>query len=120
MAGIVLVMKPPFLFPYPEPPYLRNTSERPYLYAQNYLLASLSSPSAELPPTPIHPSHDLYFVGAVIALACAIFAGGNSILQAKMGHIKPVVQLFYVGVGVRCVTLLKSYFKYSQIRLKVP
>ena len=28
MAGIVLVMKPPFLFPYPEPPYLKNTSER--------------------------------------------------------------------------------------------
>ena len=66
-----------------------------------YTLSTLSSPSyAELPPTPIHPSHDLYFVGAVIALACAIFAGGNSILQAKMGHIKPVVQLFYVGIGV--------------------
>ena len=28
MAGIVLVMKPPFLFPYPEPPYLKNASER--------------------------------------------------------------------------------------------
>ena len=67
-------------------------------------MASLSSPSAGPPPTPIHPSHDLYFAGAVIALSCAIFAGGNSILQAKMGHIKPVVQLFYVGIGVRSVT----------------
>ena len=28
MAGIVLVMKPPFLFPYPEPPYLNNASDR--------------------------------------------------------------------------------------------
>ena len=73
---------------------------------KNYALATLSSPSyAELPPTPIHPSHDLYFVGAVIALACAIFAGGNSILQAKMGHIKPVVQLFYVGIGVTLAVL---------------
>ena len=29
MAGIVLVMKPPFIFPSEsEPPYLRNTSDR--------------------------------------------------------------------------------------------
>jgi len=111
-----LVMKPPFLFPYPEPPYLKNASERTLEAAMGqggnaseiyYTLASLSY--AELPPTPIHPSHDLYFVGAVIALACAIFAGGNSILQAKMGHIKPVVQLFYVGIGALICSLFAPF-----------
>ena len=58
------------------------------VFQSNLLLMSLSysyypppTPPPSPPPTPIHPSHDLYFVGAVIALACAIFAGGNSILQ---------------------------------------
>jgi hypothetical protein len=50
-------------------------------------------PVAANPPSPIYPEYDLYFVGAIIALSCAIIAGGNGLITARLGHINPVVQV---------------------------
>ncbi len=106
MIGIVLVTKPPFLFPEPKgnhnvtfssimDAYL-NRDFVQYDLKGNHKLELLSYlsmsinvviNSSELLPAkfePIPDPGDLYFVGAIIALSSALFAASNNIVIAKL------------------------------------
>lgn len=81
MVGIVLVTKPPFLFPVEEP----DTNSTLW-HALNWSNGGNSD------------SGDYYFVGAIIALSSAIFSASNNIVIAKIGQQVPKnVQLLYIG-----------------------
>lgn len=113
MAGIILVTKPPFLFPEthssgngtdPNVTDVLTSVMNDYL-DRDFILYDL---------TPVNwttmtddatfvedvDPHELYFVGALIALSSAVFSAANNIIMAKFGGvISASLQLFYIGLG---------------------
>ena len=107
MAGIILVTKPPFLFPPQVNSNGTNSLFRDYL-DRNYVMYNLNSKYyyftrikvdlCKLEPFEFVFSDvnstfdviqdaeegDLYFVGAIIALSSAIFSAANNIVVAKI------------------------------------
>ena len=124
MAGIVLVTKPPFLFP------STMASED---FTQNY--TSILSPLVndyldrdfeifQLPTsdnmTAVRSSHlygnssnnSLYAVGATIALASALFTAGYSCIMSKLGSKVPSsVQLLFIGIFCLPLSALSLLFE---------
>ena len=93
MVGIVLVTKPPFLFPSPEvinstlPNVIHDYLDR------NFVIYDLKvvNWTDELMPNKFEymteSAGDYYFVGAIIALSSAIFSASNNIVIAKLVRI---------------------------------
>lgn len=130
MGGIILVMKPPILFPHPHHnhtdhdhdhfhPYHMSTNlsrnNYHYLYAFPTGLEEFHPhnsskyypypPEPTPRPTPVDPTYDLYFLGALLATGCAVVAAANNIVIAKLQDVKPLVQLLYVGIGAFFVAM---------------
>ena len=94
MVGIVLVTKPPFLFPPNQAinATLPNVTNLLHDYLdRNYVLYDLrivNWTDSSLIPTNFEvikeSNGDLYFVGAIIALSSAIFSASNNIVIAKL------------------------------------
>ncbi|XP_059097482.1 uncharacterized protein LOC131891830 isoform X1 [Tigriopus californicus] len=126
MGGIILVMKPPILFPPHHHPHPNDThhdhfhtnhshDHYHYLYAFPSGLEAGHShnsshyypypPEPTPRPTPVDPTYDLYFLGALLATGCAVVAAANNIVIAKLQDVKPLVQLLYVGIGAFFVAM---------------
>ena len=90
MIGIVLVTKPPFLFP-PSKPINETTTDLIHDYLdRNYVLYDLKVVNWTDMSIPTHFEYltesagDYYFIGAIIALSSAIFSASNNIVIAKL------------------------------------
>ena len=104
MAGIILVTKPPFLFPPQVNSNGTNSLFRDYL-DRNYIMYNLNSKyyyftrkkdscklfqfvfsdvNSTFDVIQDAEEGDLYFVGAIIALSSAIFSAANNIVVAKI------------------------------------
>ena len=90
MIGIVLVTKPPFLFP-PSKPINETTTDLIHDYLdRNYVLYDLKVVNWTDMSIPTHFEYltesagDHYFIGAIIALSSAIFSASNNIVIAKL------------------------------------
>ena len=90
MIGIVLVTKPPFLFP-PSTPINETTTDLIHDYLdRNYVLYDLKIVNWTDMSIPTHFEYltesagDYYFIGAIIALSSAIFSASNNIVIAKL------------------------------------
>ena len=87
MAGIVLVTKPPFLFPSPDVnTTVANVSHN--ILERNFALYDLKVTNWTENSVDFEymteSSGDLYFVGAIIALSSAIFSALYNIVIAKL------------------------------------
>ena len=91
MAGIVLVTKPPFLFPPSDtPPNATMTNVIEDYLDRNYVLYDFKITNWTDISQPTHFEYltesagDYYFIGAIIALSSAIFSALYSIVIAKL------------------------------------
>ena len=98
MIGIVLVTKPPFLFP-PSKPINETTTDLIHDYLdRNYVLYDLKVVNWTNMSIPTHFKYltesagDNYFIGAIIALSSAIFSASNIIVITKL--VSKVTLLF--------------------------
>ena len=90
MIGIVLVTKPPFLFP-PSKPINETSTDLIHDYLdRKYVLYDLKVVNWTDMSIPTHFEYltesagDHYFIGAIIALSSAIFSASNNIVIAKL------------------------------------
>ena len=88
MVGIVLVTKPPFLFPDAESQNPNDTALVTKYFDRNYVMHDLKIVNwTDLVPAEfqyVPDPGDYYFVGAIIALSSAIFSASNNIVIAKI------------------------------------
>ena len=90
MAGIVLVTKPPFLFPPSNTPNVTMTNVIEDYLNRNYVLYDFKITNWTDISRPTHFEYltesagDYYFIGAIIALSSAIFSALYSIVIAKL------------------------------------
>jgi len=113
MAGIVLVAKPSFLFP-ENTIGARNGSWQmvpaPIDWRHEYQKGIFFLFDLKTPLPPGHDPADYYFVGALIALSCAIFGAAMFIVAAKLGDEVPTnVRLLYIGISSFVVAGLAEF-----------
>ena len=123
MAGIVLVTKPPFLFPSTMPPenLTENTTSILSPLVNDYLdrdfeIFQLPTNDNITALRSNHPygnsSNSLYAVGATIALASALFTAGYSCIMSKLGSKVPSsVQLLFIGIFCLPLSALSLLFE---------
>ena len=120
MAGIVLVTKPPFLFPstMPAENLTENTSNILSPLVNDYLdrdfeIFQLPSNDNMTAVRSNHPhGNSLYAVGATIALASALFTAGYSCIMSKLGSKVPSsVQLLFIGIFCLPLSALSLLFQ---------
>jgi len=124
MVGIVLVTKPPFLFPSAtvEPsadvpatvnpahvtsPVENNSSLIQTLIAdyldreyELFSLATITADATNVDEAVASAGNSLYFVGAIIALSSAICSATNAVLVSNLGDdVSTNIQLFWIGVA---------------------
>ena len=104
MAGIVLVTKPPFLFPPSDtPPNATMTNIIEDYLDRNYVLYDFKITNWTDISRPTHFEYltesagDYYFIGAIIALSSAIFSALYSIVIAKLVSLSKHISLYALG-----------------------
>ena len=101
MAGVILVIQPPLLFPEPELNEGNDDDEEPAL--------------SEDPDTGFVVHDASYYIGALVALSCAIFGGLNSVcVGGPLKEIRSVILVFYVGFASLVIAFLASIFDHKQ------
>ena len=110
MVGIILVTKPPFLFPNAENvnSTVHSKLDHNFVYHDAKIVNWTNLIPAQFQYEP--DAGDYYFIGAIIALSSAIFSASNNIVIAKIGKEIPItVQLFYIGFFGLLVAFLCVY-----------
>ena len=126
MAGIVLVTKPPFLFPstLPSEDFTQNTTSILSPLVNDYLdrdFEIFQLPTNDNMTAAVRSSHpqgssssnnSFYAVGAIIALTSALFTACYSCIMSKLGSKVPSsVQLLFIGIFCLPLSALSLLFE---------
>jgi len=101
IAGMVLCIQPPFLFPVsPELPLnstMNETDSNPDALDQDHDLID-------------SPSSSNYYLGVLMAVCTAMFGALNNVVIARCEKVSSKVMVFYAGLGGVIIAFICSYF----------
>ena len=101
IAGMVLCIQPPFLFPVsPELPInstMNETDSNPDALDQDHDLID-------------SPSSSNYYLGVLMAVCTAMFGALNNVVIARCEKVSSKVMVFYAGLGGVIIAFICSYF----------